>query len=239
MNAYLLFVDTETSGLPKDWSKPYSARDNWPHIVQVAWEVYTREGDLVKSENFYIKPSDYEMSPVSQSIHGISLEFLEQNGHGRYEAMQQLQKDLLKFKPLVVGHFMQLDYHMLGLGFYRAGLDNPLEQLPTFCTMQATGHFIREARHRHMRLGELYMRLFGEPLQQEHDALIDAHATARCFFELWRAGDIDERTIQLQQSPIPEKALRKKPRSHRRKLLYVISALLIILLLYLATALLI
>jgi DNA polymerase III subunit epsilon len=238
VNEYLLFVDTETSGLPKDWNKPYADRDNWPHLVQVAWEVYTRQGELLKSENAYIKPSDYEMNVDSQRIHGISREFLESNGESRFDVLQRLQQDLLHYKPLVVGHFMQLDFHMLGLGFFRAGLDNPLEQLPTFCTMQATVHFVREARHRHLRLNELYLRLFGEPLQNEHDAATDAQATARVFFELWRKGDIDEETIRGQKEPPPAQARRRKPRSHRRRLLYFISFMLGVLLLYLTLALL-
>ena len=233
MNEYLLFVDTETSGLPKDWNLPYSAKGNWPHIVQVAWEVYTRDGQKIKAENFYITASDYEIHPISQRIHGISEDFLQNNGLPRNTVMQHLHDDLLQFKPLVVGHFMQLDFHMLGLGFYRAGLDNPLEELPTFCTMLATSHFIRESRQRHMRLGELYMRLFQEPLQNEHDASVDANATARCFFELWRKGDINEQTIALQQDPIPEKALRRKPRNRQSKLLYMVGGLLGILLIYL------
>ena len=127
MNEYLLFVDTETSGLPKDWNLPYSAKGNWPHIVQVAWEVYTRDGQKIKAENFYITASDYEIHPVSQRIHGISEDFLQEHGLPRSTVMQRLYDDLLQFKTLVVGNFMHLDYHMLGLGFYRAGLDNPLE----------------------------------------------------------------------------------------------------------------
>ncbi|MBD1396030.1 3'-5' exonuclease [Pontibacter sp. JH31] len=233
MNEYLLFVDTETSGLPKDWNLPYSAPDNWPHIVQVAWEVYTWDGQQVKAENFYIAASDYEIHPVSQRIHGISQDFLQNKGLARGTVMQCLHDDLLYYKPLVVGHFMQLDYHMLGLGFYRAGLDNPLLELPAFCTMLATSHFIRESRQRHMRLGELYMRLFQEPLQDEHDASVDANATARCFFELWRKGDINEQTIVLQQQPIPEMALRAKPGTRQSKLLYMAGGLLGILLIYL------
>lgn len=239
MNDYLLFVDTETSGLPKDWNRPYSDRDNWPHLVQVAWEVYTPQGELLKAENAYIKPSDYEMSPDSLRIHGISQEFLENHGESRFDVLQRLQQDLLRYKPLVVGHFTNLDYRMLGLGFYRAGLDNPLQHLPVFCTMLATAHFVREARHRHLRLNELHMRLFGEQLLNEHDAAVDARATARVFFELWRKGDIDNETIRLQQEPPPAQARRQKPRSQRRKLLYFAIFLLGVVILYLTLALLI
>jgi DNA polymerase-3 subunit epsilon len=144
--------------------------------------------------------------------------------------MQHLHDDLLRYQPLVVGHFMQFDYHMLGLGFYRAGLDNPLENLPTFCTMLGTSHFIRLWRHRHMRLSELYLRLFQAPLQNEHDALADASATAQCFFELWRKGDIDEEAVRQQQ--LPEKDAIRKSKDSKTKILYLMGTLLGIFLIY-------
>ncbi len=194
-----MFVDTETSGLPKDWKKPYSAVGNWPYIVQLAWVIYTKEGEEVKSENHYIKPLDYGISDISREIHGISDEFLMEHGKTRKEVMQLLHQDLQHYQPLIVGHFMQLDYHMMGLGFYRAGLNNPLLSLPTFCTMQLTNNFYRETGHKYMRLDQLYSRLFGIQLQQQHDALVDATATARCFFELRRKGEITESEVAQQK----------------------------------------
>ncbi len=55
MSDYLLFIDTETSGLPKKWGLPYSAKNNWPFSVQIAWVIYTKEGQKVKQENHFIK----------------------------------------------------------------------------------------------------------------------------------------------------------------------------------------
>ena len=201
MRDYLLFVDTETSGIPRAWDKPYSSRDNWPHIAQLAWVVFTRDGREVKAENHYVQPNDYDMDPASGDIHGLTLAFLRKNGRPRHTVMQRLHRDLLHYQPLVVAHFMQLDYHMMGVGFYRAGLKNPLEQLPTFCTMRATGLLLRSARQGFLRLGELYERLFHEPLPRQHDALADARATARCFFELRRQGAITDETV-AEQGPV-------------------------------------
>ncbi|MBD2770424.1 3'-5' exonuclease [Hymenobacter sp. BT664] len=198
MKEYLLFVDTETSGVPRDWNKPYSSRDTWPHIAQLAWVVCTADGREVKAENHYIQPSDYDMDPASGSIHGLTLEFLRAHGQPRHAVMQRLQRDLLAYQPLVVAHFMQLDFHMMGVSFHRAGLANPLEQLPTFCTMRATGPLVRYPTQSFLRLGELYQRLFHEPLQREHDALADARATARCYFELRRQGTITDETVARQ-----------------------------------------
>ncbi|WP_157807207.1 3'-5' exonuclease [Hymenobacter chitinivorans] len=194
----MLFVDTETSGIPQDWSQPYSVLGNWPHIAQLAWVVYSREGQEVKAENHYILSSDYDVSAASVRVHGLTREFLLAHGRPRHEVLHRLFQDLLRYEPLVVAHFMKLDFHMLGVGFYRAGLENPLEVLPTFCTMLPTGSFVRNGPQRYLRLGELHERLFREPLARQHDALVDAYATARCFFELRRLGDITDEVIAAQ-----------------------------------------
>jgi len=198
VSEYLLFVDTETSGIPHDWNQPYSSRDNWPHIAQLAWVVYTRDGREVKAENYYIQPSDYDISPASGSIHGLTLDFLRTHGQSRHAVMQRLHRDLRHYQPLLVAHFMQLDFHMIGVGFYRAGLRNLLDQLPTFCTMRATGQLLRYPNQGFLRLGELYQRLFHEPLPREHDALADAYATARCFFQMQKQGVITAETVASQ-----------------------------------------
>lgn len=201
MRDYILFIDTETTGIPTNWEAPYSDDQSWPHSVQVAWAIYTKEGQELKSENHYILEPDLEISEVSQKIHGITPEFLQANGEDRKHILSLLSRDLEQYQPLVVGHFMQLDYHMLGVGFHRANLPNPLHDLPTFCTMDATASFHLPPGKRFLRLGELYERLFHKPLEEQHNAAVDARATAACFFKLLEQGDITEETI-LQQKRI-------------------------------------
>ncbi len=199
---YLLFVDTETSGIPRDWNQPYARRDAWPHIVQLAWTVCTPDGQEIRAENHYIRPGDYDLSPESGAIHGLTLAFLLANGQSRHAVLQRLHRDLMQYRPLVVAHFMQLDYHMLGVGFHRAGLTNPLLGLPLFCTMRATGPLLRHSSQGFLRLGELYQRLFQEPQPREHDALADARAAARCYFEMRRQGLITDETMRRQGPPV-------------------------------------
>ena len=216
MKDYLLFLDTETSGIPRDWNQPYSNLGNWPHIVQLAWVLCTPDGREIKAENHYIQPSDYDLSPESGSVHGLTLAFLRANGRSRHNVMLRLHRDLLHYQPLVVAHFLQLDYHMVGVGFHRAGLKNPLLHLPTFCTMRATGGLLRYQPQGYLRLGELHQRLFSEPLRHEHDALVDARATARCFFEMWQQGAVTAETLALQ-GPLGVPG-RVAPRRRKRRL---------------------
>lgn len=201
MRDYLLFVDTETSGLPKDWKKPYSKKGNWPHIVQVAWVIYTKDGNEVKAENHFINNDDFRITAASQKIHGITPELLLKNGKSRKTVMKFLSEDLQKYQPLVVGYFMQLDFHMLGVGFYRSGMENPLKELPTFCAMKASASYSHFPYRKYLGLKELYTKLFQTPLLHQHDAMVDARATARCFFELVKKGVIDDETIAQQQIP--------------------------------------
>ncbi|MCX2741180.1 3'-5' exonuclease [Pontibacter anaerobius] len=226
MRDFILFIDTETTGKPLDWDAPYSDDNSWPYSIQIAWEVYNKEGLQLKSENHYIYEPELQISETSGKIHGITPEFLQAHGKERKQVLSLLAQDLEQYQPLVVGHFMQLDYHMLGVGFHRAKLSNPLLQLPTFCTMNASAKFLLDPRQHFLRLGELYERLFQEPLLQQHDAAVDVKATAACFFRLAEQGDITPDTILMQQEE--SKALERKSSSRTKIILFVILAIIIL-----------
>jgi DNA polymerase-3 subunit epsilon len=196
---HLLFIDTEASGLPVNWHLPYSTEGNWPSAVQISWIVYTKAGVEVKREDHYILNTDFIITPKAMEIHGINPGILAVKGEARKPVMQLLANDLNKYQPLVVGHFIQLDYHILSADFYRAGIDNPLVNLPLFCTMLATTQLTWTPMPRSLLLGDLYAFLFYKPLQNQHNALADAEAAAQCYFELMKRGEISEKLIARQQ----------------------------------------
>lgn len=131
------------------------------------------------------------------------------NGGDRKEVMDLLHKDLEKYQPLVIGHFMEFDRHMIGADFYRTGIENLVKKQNTFCTMLATTHLVKNPSLHFFRLGELYEALFQKTLQNQHDALVDAKATSECFFELLRRNEIDDETIALQQKEAQSETVTK------------------------------
>ena len=206
MNDYLLFIDTEATGLPKKWNRHYSFTDNWPHAVQVSWLIYSKEGKKIKEENYFINNDDCEISPTALSIHGITKSFLKQNGEPRCDVLGRLSLDIEQYQPMVVGHFISLDYHIIGADYYREKIDNPLEKLSTFCIMNASQHLQQNPNYKFLRLGNLYELLFKQPLLNQHNALADATATADCFFELAKRNEIKSFT----QPPIVFQQKEKK-----------------------------
>jgi hypothetical protein len=57
---YLIF-DTETTGLPASWNAPVSDVDNWPRVVQLAWEAFDTRGRKTESWSSVIRPSGFEI----------------------------------------------------------------------------------------------------------------------------------------------------------------------------------
>lgn len=199
MSEYLLFLDTEASGLPKNWELPYSAQNNWPFCLQVSWIIYKKDGQKLKQESHYITDPDVKIAKSATKIHGITQSFLQINGQSRKEVMQMLADDVIKYRPLVIGHFMKFDSHMIAIDFYRTGIENPVKNEMTFCTMVATTHLVKNPIKKFFKLGELYEALFSVILKDQHNALVDANATAECFFELVKRGETTDQTIALQQ----------------------------------------
>jgi len=207
MRDYILFIDTETSGIPKNWNAPYFDDGAWPHVVQIAWEIFSQDGTRIKSENHYIQAVDFQVDPASVKVHGLDERFLNENGEKRADVFRALASDLAQYQPLIVGHFVEFDNHMMEMGFRRAGLEYPGRDLPKFCTMTAGRIYgSRFYRPRSLRLDELYAVLFQKPLENHHDAQTDARATADCFFEMLKKGDIARESISAQASaPAREK----------------------------------
>ena len=72
MNNFVLAWDVETTGL--------SPREDF--IIQLAAARFDKTtGEVVKTNKWYIKPAHaYEISPKAQEVHGLTKEFIEENG---------------------------------------------------------------------------------------------------------------------------------------------------------------
>ncbi|REC79233.1 3'-5' exonuclease [Chryseobacterium elymi] len=196
MKKYLLFIDTETTGIPKRWNLPYSETENWPSAIQVSWIIYDENGREVKRTNCYIDVDDLKISAKSFKIHGITREFLSKNGQVRSFVLEKLSADIQKYQPLIIGHFTEFDIHTLSCDFHRAGLENPFQQSRFYCTMLKSKDYILNPNVIYLRLNQLFEFLFNKKMERSHNAMIDAEMTAKCFFEIRLRGEISEDELQ-------------------------------------------
>jgi DNA polymerase III subunit alpha len=185
---YLIF-DTETTGIPHNKSAPISDLENWPRLVQIAWQLHDHDGKLLSRHNYLIKPEGFNIPYKAEQIHGISTQRALDEGHDLLTILTTFLEELSNTNVLV-GHNIEFDINIIGAELIRTTMDpDPLlnsYKIDTglvsidFC--QLTGGI--GGRLKMPRLAELHEKLFGKDFGDAHDAAYDVAATARCFFGL-------------------------------------------------------
>jgi DNA polymerase-3 subunit alpha len=118
---YLIF-DTETTGLPEDYNAPVSNGENWPRLVQLAWQLHRENGDLIRAQNFIVKPKDFSIPFNSAKVHGITTERANKEGKELEQVLQAFNEDLKNSKYLI-GHNINFDINIVGAEFLRAQIN--------------------------------------------------------------------------------------------------------------------
>jgi len=209
---YFLVIDTETSGLPKNWELPYDFKNNWPHVIQIAWIIFDKEGKEIKRENHYLKNTGFKITKAAIKVHKITSEFLKQHGKDRKRVLLKLADDVKKFDPLVIGHFVALDFHMVNSEFFKVGITSDFKDLPLFCTMKASVPYVKNPTFKYLKLNRFYKTLFNKQAEDLHNALSDTKLTAEIFFHLLNKGEVNDDVILKQQEHAQIELPRQKPR---------------------------
>jgi DNA polymerase III subunit alpha len=201
-----LIFDTETTGLPRDYNAPLTNFDNWPRMVQLAWQVHDFEGKLVEIENLIIHPDGFTIPYNAEKIHGISTQMAIEHGIPVIEALEKFRAAVEK-STHIAGHNIGFDLNIAGSEFLRNGFENPLEKKIVVDSMHTSTEFCalpggRGGGFKYPTLGELHKRLFGENFVEAHNAAADVVATARCLLELIRIGVIGEKELRMDASLI-------------------------------------
>lgn len=201
-----LIYDTETTGLPNSYKAPPTDTDNWPRMVQIAWQLHDKTGKLIENESFIVRPDGYDIPFRATQIHGISTEKAKAEGVDLRIVLEAFRKSLKK-ATVLSGHNLSFDQGILGAEFFRQGFDYNEIDLPIADTMLLSTQYCAipggiSGRFKSPKLGELHKVLFGKTFEEAHNAAADVNATARSFMELIRLGVIPKEDILLNEEEI-------------------------------------
>ena len=193
----ILFFDTETTGVPILYNAPVTNSSNWPRLVQLAWIMADKDGNVLKKKSVIIKPSGFTIPSDAAAVHGITTERAQREGQPLDTVMEEFMNDM-QLAASVVGHNIDFDMHIVGAELYRLDMDyDLLMDKPCTCTMKSSTDFCAIPNpntyfggYKWPSLQELYRKLFGYEFTGAHGALADVTATKECFFELKRKGVI-------------------------------------------------
>jgi DNA polymerase-3 subunit alpha len=185
---YLIF-DTETTGLPKNKTAPLTDFDNWPRVVQIAWQLHDHAGKLLSNDNLIVKPDGFTIPFNAEKVHGISTQRALDEGLPLDEVLDRFTEDLNK-ADLIIGHnIIDFDVKVVGSEYLRIGKENVLSTKEALDTQLASTDYCaipggRGGQYKWPTLLELHTKLFGQDFGDAHDAAYDVAANAKCFFGL-------------------------------------------------------
>lgn len=203
---YLIF-DTETDGLPKNWKAAMLDLDNWPRVIQLAWQLYDARGELIMEYSSLIVPDGWEIPTkqtfLRQGMLGAEAEkkakFWIDNGFTTERCRVEgkpIRKALAAFlnaynnAEYLIAHNVKFDYNVLGAELLRARLASS-KKIPRLCTMESSVDVCKipgKYGYKWPKLEEVYFKFFRKTFDGAHDALADVKACAKVFFELKKRG---------------------------------------------------
>ncbi|MBN1117456.1 MAG: DNA polymerase III subunit alpha [Bacteroidales bacterium] len=198
-----LIFDTETTGLPKNYKAPLTDFNNWPRMVQIAWQIHDEKGGLLEVQNYIVKPEGFEIPFQAEKVHGISTERALRDGHDLTWVLEEFNKAIEK-SAFVVGHNIEFDVNIIGCEYLRKSVPTKLHNKKLVDTKDESTDYCalpggRGGKYKWPTLSELHNKLFGEGFDEAHNASADVVATSRCFLELVRQGVISSQ--RLNQAP--------------------------------------
>lgn len=191
--AHYLFFDTETSGLPKSFKKPYwKDLNNFPRIVSLSWFLTDDKGKILSDGDFIIKPNGFEIDKQSINTHGITQEIANEKGKELKSVLVDFLMDYEQYdNTVLVAHNIFFDFNVLYSELVRTFPNTVFNKLvPMIDTMKPLSQFVGiENFHGYKwpTLQELHYKVFNEYFINAHNSKADTKAVVNCFFEMMKS----------------------------------------------------
>ena len=196
----VIFLDTETNGLPQNRYAPYTSTEMWPHIIQISWQlVNTDNWEIIKEEDHFLKPRAVWNSDAER-VHQIPETIAKKFGKEPVEVFKKLYTDLALCST-VIAHNLIFDKTAIMSEIQRLYEKNMYEISPVkfwsnineVCTMTKTKVFCglkfkNSNDVKFPKLDELYLKLFSSEYDISganlHNAKHDVNCLVMCVKEL-------------------------------------------------------
>ncbi len=187
-----LIIDSETTGLPRNWKAPLTDLENWPRVIQMAWSLFDCADRPIESAVHLIRPDGFLIPEGAQRIHGISTERAMAEGRELAAVLKEFANAAAR-SGFIIAHNVKFDEGVITAEYLRRNLPSPFTGKRRICTMILGTELCRiQGPHGYKwpTLSQLHRELFQTGYEEAHDAGADVAACAKCFFELKRRGVI-------------------------------------------------
>lgn len=184
-----LFIDTETTGLPKKHGE--LIQDNQARICQIAMILTDKKGVVLNQHASLIKPKDWIIGDIASGIHGFTNEDCEKYGLSMI-GVYVLFERLAAMADIIVAHNVTFDKKLMQIEAAYGGR-NFIEN-KWYCTMENSTHILDLPPTERMlefginkpknpNLNEALKFFCGREMREDaHNAIYDTEACRDVFF---------------------------------------------------------
>lgn len=183
----IVFYDTETTGLPgqnvQGCGHTHSLNGQ-PRFVQLGWIVTDELGNVLKTQNRFVRPDDFTVPERITMFNGITTDMLKEKGEAENTVLDDFLNDIFT-SDFEVGHNVIFDKNVICARLADLGRKRDYAMFlnhKAVCTMK--GSYVWCGLHKSPKLMELYKLLFFREFDNAHDAMADITATKDCYFEM-------------------------------------------------------
>ena len=179
---YIAF-DFETSGLPEGRRNVTITPETLKNFdscraVSLSAARFSSRGRLIDTFDAIVYPDDFEISPGSVTIHGITEDMAKSNGRPFIQVFANFMTFIGSRTKTLVAHNAKFDVSVLRSEMLRHNIDLSLiNDLNFRCTLE----LYRERFLKPIKLGVLYEEIFGEQFENAHNSLADCIACGRVY----------------------------------------------------------
>lgn len=201
----ILVLDVESTGLPISWNEPSSNVDNWPRVIEIAFELFDETGKTllkvieliapdgweIPTKEIFIAKGDSEPEAIKKAQfwvdHGFDTETCKLLGKPMPEVLKQFAAAYDEC-DLMVCHNTGYDKSVVSAELIRYGI-RVKGKKPDFCTKLEGEEICKlpgkiPGKYKWPTLDELYNHLFGKSFIGAHAAGNDIQATKECYLEI-------------------------------------------------------
>ena len=95
-------------------------------MIQIAWILFDDKGNRIESEDYIIKPENFEIPAEASKVHGITTERAINEGEDLEKILQKFQ-ELVSESEFIVAHNISFDEKIVGAELLRKKIQSDFE----------------------------------------------------------------------------------------------------------------
>ena len=207
---YVVF-NVETSGLP-NFKLPADA-DGQPRMASMTMIFVDENLEIEDTKSFFIKPDGWVMDPETAKIHGLTQEFLMENGVPVADALEAYVS-AIDDRRVMVAFNAQFDLKVVRGELRRAGMPDRFEETMNIFVMRPMTKIcnLPKANGKGVKFPRLAeaMAHFGYSLEDAHTADADALGALHVMRGLVALGELPEPAVHYAKEAPVEKTISKE-----------------------------